>query len=281
MKNTRIYTTISLCIALALVFLFDACKKDDDNGNNGNSPSCYILSLTDEFEEYINITFSYNNNQLIRIDATEDGFHDYKTMQYDGNGNIVRIDYFEDDGTLFGYQTFEYSNGKVTKGYEHTNNDAVYDFKYNANGLLESVSLSSSKSASTIHNTITQNYDGLMASRLFNKGADTKRLSAIIEFQWNSNGSVTKEIWMSGGTLLESYDYTYDNETNPYHQFKFPVPIIGGAYAKTISSNNFIKEIWYSAINEDSQTTTATYQYNSDGYPTFWDAGYRMKYRCD
>ncbi len=283
MKNTWTYTVISICFALTLLFLFDACKKDSDQNNNGNTPSCYILRLTDNLEEYLLITFSYNNqNQLIRMDATEDEYHKYKTMQYDDNGNVIRVDYYDDEGSLTAYQTFEYNNGKVTKGYEHSNSSAVYEYKYNADGMLGSIDVSFGKSVAAISNTITKDYAGLLSSRLLNTGTNKRSINAIIGFQW-SNGSIVKESWMSGETMLESYDYTYDNKTNPYKQFKFPVPLVGGAYAKTLSSNNFIKEVRYSAINGDSQTTTATYQYNSKGYPTSIseDDEYRMEYRCN
>lgn len=271
---------ISICFALTLIFLFNACKKDDD-GNNDDNPSCYILRLTDNPDGYIDIKFTYNNqNQLTRMDVREDDYEDYKTMQYDDNGNVARIDYYDEDGSLAAYQTFEYNNGKVSKGHEHSNNSAEYDYSYNSDGMLESITLFSSKSVSRTSDNSTKNCIGLLSSRLLEAGADTKLLSALIEFRWTGS-SITKESWTSGGTLLESYDYTYDNKINPFKQFNFPVPIIGGTYAKTLSSNNFTKEVWYSAINDDSQTTTATYQYNSNNYPTSRDGDYRMEYRCN
>ena len=280
MKNTWTYLVISLCFALILLFLFDACKKDDEGNNNGNTPASYLLKITDALEEYLEITFTYNNqNQLIRMDAREDDYKDYITMQYNAHGNVVRIDYYDEDGTLAVYQTFEYNSGKVTKGYEHSGSSAVYDYNYNADGMLESIDVVFAKSVAIISNT-TKNYYGLLSSRLVNTGTNKRSINAIIGFQW-SNGSVIKESWSSGGTLLESYDYTYDNKVNPYKQFNFPVPLIGGAYAKTISSNNFTKEVWFSVINGDSETTTITYQYNSKGYPISMDDEYHMKYRCD
>ena len=110
---------------------------------------------------------------------------------------------------------------------------------------------------------------------------NTPLLSAIIKFQWNSSGSVAKELWISGETLLESYDYTYDNKINPFKQLNFPVPIIGGSFSRTISSNNFTQEIWYSPIYGDSDTTTVTYQYNSSAYPISMDDEYRIEYLCN
>lgn len=279
-----------ICFALILLFLFNACRKDSDQNNNGNEPSCYILRLVDDPEEFLELKFTYNNpDQLTRMDSREDDYHDYISMQYDNSRNVVRIDYYDDDGDLFGHQTFEYNNGKVTKGYEHTNNDAVYDYNYNANGLLESISLSSVRSLSSINNANTYNNDGLLSSRLLNAGVfmnnNTPRLGAIINFQWNSSGSITKESWLSGETLLESYDYTYDNKINSFKQFNFPVLIITGAYARTFSSNNFTKEVWYSVLNGESETTTVTYQYNGNCYPAsiVFDGSdkYRMEYRCE
>jgi len=286
----------AILLGILIVFSSSSCKKNDENNDNNipdpGTEQCYILKLASHPISFlIEFKFQYNDQfQVIRIDGTETGHHDYLTVEYDINGNIIRIENYNDDDIMTAHQTFEYTNGLLTKGYEYSNNDYEYIYNYNNEGLLASIEISfasSSKGNGNIEKMLNDNLIGAFFSQntIQNSSKDPNFVGSIT-FQWSNNKNVTKEIWTSGGgTVLQGNDHaSYDNKKNSMKMLNFPVRVVGGAYALTISTNNFTQVTSYSA-GGSSVSADVVYTYNDQDYPELMtyvgQAAYKMEYLCE
>ncbi|NDK54671.1 hypothetical protein [Pontibacter fetidus] len=231
---------LSLFAVAALTFT--ACgDKDDDAQPNANLTPCKITAVSDD--EGSSTAFSYNTAGYItsitqvEIDGEEE--YEYTTnYTYDSSNKLVKEE-FTENGEVYGYITYEYSNGMVSKSKEYYDGELSY--------------------------TATFTYDG------------SKRLSKITEvtsdeeeysmtFAYNSAGNVTQtEVKYMGQVFMRTKYENYDSKLTPYAAAKGPLNLYEGT-----GNNNPGKVTTTYLWGEEPEvyTSTYTYVYSDKNLPT-------------
>jgi YD repeat-containing protein len=211
-------TKIFLLSAVVSWLLFN-CSK------NETGPSiCYLSSFSGSYSG----SYTYTNNKL----AGSVEYGTTATYTYDSKGNIITINY--SDGSIENY-TYDANNRKLT-----ITSPASYQLKYNYNssGQLirrDQLNYNSSTSSFELYSHLTFAY------------------ATASDKNWNR-----MQRFDAANTLIETYEYQYDNKHNPW-------TVVWGT--SSIETDNNPTQWIYTQSGSSPVTTTITYTYTTNGYP--------------
>jgi len=230
--------------AAALVVLFAACSKDDDNTpDTSKKYLTHVLSSGDSVE-----------------------------LTYDAANNIKKVGYYSEDDTEISELTYE--NGKLTSKSSSVNGAAMkllQTFDYNSAGKLLRVNFYVSGTTKSRYDSLVYDANGHLTA-LYELSADSKIWNKYA-YIWDSKGNITREVLVNVTDGVESKDstitdYTYDNKVNyasrqpEFFLLEADNPTLG------LSANNFIKSVETSNKRPGYiMTVTEEYTYDEDGYP--------------
>lgn len=229
--------------AAALVVLFAACSKDDDNTpQSGKKYLLHVLSPTDSVE-----------------------------LTYDAANNIKKVGYYSQEDNEISELTYE--NGKLVSKSTSTNGapmKLLQTFDYNSAGKLLRVNFFVSTNRSR-YDSLVYDANGRLTA-LYELSADSKIWSKYA-YIWDSKGNINRQVLVDITDGVESKDssitdYTYDNKVNyasrqpEFFLLEADNPTLG------LSANNVIKSVETSNTNLGyNSTVTEEYTYDEDGYP--------------
>lgn len=268
MKKTKLI----LILILLNVILF-SCSSDDSSNNPDQKPepepTTSKLVKTEKISETRKIDYTYNSNDLISsLNGTYNSFGYISDFTYDSENRLTEWNYQETGSS-------SYSD--------------TYTYAYNSNGLLSSYSANSEDATITYNGniiTLTGQIEGNANSHaeieLNNNGLIIKftESNQYTNFGYDSNGNlVSAQSYDNTDNLLSEFTIQYDEKINPFYGqmesiyierfieffWEFDGIYIGGfeGYSFPFLKNNI------ASINEVSGgTTTFTYTYDSENYPT-------------
>ncbi len=270
--------TLFPCLILILsIILITSCKKDDDDDTQYLSKVYDSGTLTEEYQ--------WQSNQLQKINNynSEGAIRSYEELTY-SDGKLIKLQNYSisqkksgminnlgyrnlfdyhynalkrinrlkssgepgDDITLYSYQTYEYSNGKVDKITYYTR---ISDDTYKTNS----------------YDTIE--YDGTQISKITSYWQND--INYYVTFTWNNDNIITEKYYSEENdsfVLTQKFDYQYDDKNNKYKALKnlhFFEPEI-----QSKNNQTSVTAINYYNNEEHTSAISIKYQYNSDDYPT-------------
>lgn len=242
------------CIQLLmLAFISTAifsCKKNDTPAPEQKT---YLVKETRGTN--ITIDYKYDNQNRFAGNVYRDAANHQETVvtKYNSNGNPAEAifrDYTNNRAALYVY-TYDSENRCIKTTYSDSvsatsyNLRTTYDFSYTPSKITRTITNASS-------------------------GAATRN-----EIILDAKGNITKEqTYKADGTLSFEYNFTvYDDKKHPYSA------TFSALYTYPVSRNNYTA---YNGglVGGTVNNYTATYTYNSDGYPTqtVWNTGYTYTY---
>lgn len=232
---------LGLFVVAALTLTACGDKDDDAQPATDTLTPCKVTSVTNS--DGTTSDFEYNAagyvTSITQVEV-EDGIeYEYTSAySYDSNNRLIKEEYLS-DGEAYGYMTFEYANGLVSKTKEY------YD--------------------GTLEYTATFTYDSSKRLvKITEVGQDEEEYS--MTFTYNSAGNVNeaKVMYMGEAFITTKYE-NYDNKLIPYAAVKGLVNLYEGS-----SKNNPGKVTATMAWGEEPVTSvvTYTYQYNDKNLPT-------------
>ncbi|MDQ3289928.1 MAG: hypothetical protein M3Q05_01425 [Bacteroidota bacterium] len=262
-----------LCMAL-LVFV-SACDNNDDDpspGGGGGNKDCVVTEMK---EGSNTTTFTYTNDQLTKatFDSAGTANDVYFTFERDNSNRITKASQFDGTNANTGAIAYEYNADNLV-------GRANYFIKQGSSTTLTNVlSITSEYSNKVLSKTTT--YINLAALGL--------PIQATIPFSYtsytSSNGNITKTMdysidpvflatinpasiptvaeFMNHMVLTGSTEYQFDDKKNPVQPLGFLFQD-----ASTVSVNNITNKVEKDETGATTNTTTNSYEYNSDGYPT-------------
>ena len=264
MKKTKLILTL----ILLNVILF-SCSSDDSANNPEPEPTTSKLVKTEKISETRKVDYTYNSNDLISsLNGTYNSFGYISDFIYDSENRVTQW-YYQETGSS------SYSD--------------TYAYTYNSNGLLSSYSANSEDVTITYNGniiTLTGQIEGNANSQaeieLDNNGLIIKftESNQYTNFGYDSNGNlVSAQSYDNTDNLLSEFTIQYDDKINPFYGqlesiyierfieffWEFDGIYIGGfeGYSFPFLKNNI------TSINEVSGgTTTFSYTYDSENYPT-------------
>jgi hypothetical protein len=265
----------NLIFPLALILVFAACSKSEDNSITSSvKPLPTSITTIDTTGGIANADtsifhFAYDSLSRVTKVSDKDGFYTY---DYASNGNLLKRSRFSTDSVMQEYRVFYYSLNKVVK-IEDYNNIGV-------KSILGSKRKFHIKSSSTTGNFVLQNWyafnyltgtsqiDSIYAAISVNTPNyyqkmtyDGKGNIASCSIQGNNKGSVVN---------LSSTTYTYDTKNNVFRNYPNNTDLLIDSIG-SIGTNNAIKEAKTSFASDGSSSSLETqYEitYNNYGYPT-------------
>jgi hypothetical protein len=241
--------------ATALIVLFAACSKDDDNNNPDPGPGYYPAD-------------KLHQSTVSALDSL--------ASVYDADYNLIRQERFDEKGVYTGTDSIVYENGKVTKVISIDKAGAKrvrMTLAYNSAAKLEKVSwYFNNDNSLSGYDSIAYNADGRPAAS-YGKRADSQLGNKYI-YTWDSKGNMARQVRLSYSSGVEQkdsgiVDYTYDDKVN--FGAKQPVfyQLEPGDVAFALSVNNVLGSVSRNTLySPDSKTVyTAEYIYDKDGYP--------------
>lgn len=241
---------------LFLLFLastaFTACKKDKDNSGGDNGPDVikYIASISEKSADGTTVTqqFTWNaQHQLTRLQSN-DG--DIRELTYDTGGRLVKlVANHTDAGTVDEY-TFTYTTAGLPEKYKRhvTDNDGLDG---TADGTY----------------TIT----GGKVTKIIERNPATGD-EAYMNFTYAGN-NISKITLLAGknGTPDPATEavstFTYGAKKNPLGGMQLPYALLSTELPLLAFSPNETKSMSMK-LGNISFSSTATYQYDAQGYPT-------------
>lgn len=226
----KILTTLSV---IALVFT--SCSKDDSPSEESNSG--FLLTKTVEtYDDGSTYTtnFTYNGNKLIKIDDS-DG--ESETFVYDSNGKLVS-----------GVEKYYNSNTLIT---------GSVSYIYNGQNKLSSIAFSDG-----LHLDYAYNINGTVTEDNYDSNGNAR--TSIYTFLNDNIVSVTES-----STGLPTYvtTFQFDSKNNPFKNVYKPYELFNNYFDFDFNVNNVTSSVYDNDVN-DYRSSTYTYLYNSNNYPT-------------
>ncbi len=270
MRNNNALTNLFL----ALLFFVSACKDNEDNPAPGSgSKDCRVteMKLDDE-----TISCIYTNDLLTQVKSISTNAADNEnyTLEYNANKQITKAQLFNPDGSSDFYIAYEYNTaGLVSKNnYFYTDssgtafaNDLSVTFEYTDKTLtrtttLEDLSYLGIEATVPVNSTVYT----------INAGNVTKTTYYILDENWlfnlDPNNLPPTTEYMNHMVLSGSTEYQYDDKKNAFQPLSFISFLLEDVSA--LSVNNITSRVDKDETGSTSNTTTTTYVYNAEGYPT-------------
>jgi hypothetical protein len=178
--------------------------------------------------------------------------------------------YYDDNLLSSSWEVVQAANNRtewVTP--ENTPRTSYKTYGYDKEGKLFSVS-NYRKNGYLEYSELSYNNNGNINRRSYYL---ENKVSAYFDFLYDERGNLikTSRYWVpvSGEDILSyTYEYEYDNKSNPFRAFKrLIVPGLNGIYT---NENNIVKET-YTVVGEFesfvSRVTEIGYEYDERGYP--------------
>jgi antitoxin component YwqK of YwqJK toxin-antitoxin module len=240
-----------LCLsAAALVVLFAACSKDDDNTPQTPAKK-YLLHMISADDS---------------VEVTYDAAYNMKKISAYSDANSAEI------------SELTYENGKLTKksaSYAGSEMKLIQSFDYNSAGKLLRANFYVSGVTVSRYDSLAYDANGrLTALYEFSSDIDgSYKIWNKYVYTWDSKGNITREVRVAMPAGVESKDssitdYTYDNKVNyasrqpEFFLLEADDPTFG------LSANNILKSVHTTNTNPGFvSTVTEEYTYDEDGYP--------------
>jgi len=240
--------------ATALMVLFAACSKDDDNNNPDPGPG-YLPGM------------KLHQSTVSALDSL--------ASVYDANNKLVKQVRFDEKGSLTSTDSMVYENGVITKVINISKTGVQKlrsTLSYNSGGKLEKVGWYFSQDGTvSSYDSIVYNADGRPAA-FYWKNKDSQ-LSAKKIYTWDNKGNLAREVRLSYTNNVEQkdsgiVDYTYDDKVNfgakQVEIFLTEPEGVGFAF----SANNMLESVSRSNTSPNNKSVmTEEYTYDKDGYP--------------
>ncbi|MGJ8591824.1 MAG: hypothetical protein ACSHXF_04715 [Aquaticitalea sp.] len=263
MKKTTLFLALILLNILIL-----SCSSDDNSETQEPEPTENKLVKTEKISETRKVDYSYNNNLLSSLTGVYNSFGYVSDFTYNSENKLIEWDYQETGSS-------SYSDN--------------YTYTYNSNGQLssysansENVTLGYNGNTVTLTGTIEGNANSQGELELDNNGLIIKltEMNQYTIFGYDSDSNlISAKSYDNSNNLQSEFTIQYDNKINPFYgQFKsiyierfieffweFDGIYIGGfeGYSFPYQRNNI------TSVNEvGGETTTASYLYDNDNYPT-------------
>lgn len=239
--------------ATALVVLFAACSKDDDNNNPIDPDNGHV-------------TPKLHQSTVSALDSL--------ASVYDANYNLIKLVRFDGKGVYKSTDSMVYENGKITKILSINKTGAATlqsTLVYNSAGKLEKVSwYYSSGNTLSGYDSIVYNADGRPAAS-YGKDKDSK-LGNKTTYTWDGKGNLSREVRLPYSNDVEQkdsgiIDYTYDDKVNfgAKQAVTFLLEPEGVGFA--FSANNMVESVRRNAAYPEGRSVlTQEYTYDKDGY---------------
>lgn len=231
---------LSLFAVAALTFT--ACgDKDDDAQPNVTLTPCKVTSATDNEGSTTEINYNaagyVTSITQIEIDGEEE--YEYTTNYTYDSGNKLVKEEFTEGGVVYGYITYEYANGMVSKTKEYYDGELQYSASFTYDG---------SKRLTKITEVTAEEEEYTMT------------------FTYNSTGNVTQsEVSYMGQAFIRTKYENYDNKLTPFAAVKGPLNLYEGS-GKNNPGKVTTTYLW--GEEPEVYTSTYTYVYNDKNLPT-------------
>ena len=140
MKNMRLKYWFSFLI-LGSVLVF-ACKKDKSNQSNKYISKIYKNGLLEYEFLYDSKRRPFRRNSFA-VGFGQSKFASYRIYQYNSDGNLVEVDYFDKGNEIQQIFTLNYGvNGELTRANQANENGVVntyFTYQYNQDGTIASI----------------------------------------------------------------------------------------------------------------------------------------------
>jgi len=254
-----------LTIILESIFFFSSCKKENNDKpleDNNDKPITENVLYLSKVKMNGKLSFAYI---------------------YDDNKLVQRANYYDFNGTIWYYITYEYtSNQKIYKShvYDYAGKSiGLYVYDYNDQNYMIRYTSYSSDNATTLSGYITYQYNELNQIAKISVYTSTNLMLYYNIFEYN-NGSVVKSTYYDGDVLKATVNYTYDNKISPI-KYLSNTAIDYGPHNQTeisssdiISNGGIVNDIGIVKLNFTNSSaplsftfTTSVYRYNDDNYP--------------
>lgn len=218
--------------------------------------------------------FTYNGQNLLKEKKSR---WFYTLYHYDANNRVTGADLYEDPGIYSSnWETAEAAMHRTEwVSPENTQKSAKTSYTYN-NKLLESVTILRIPGGVLNKSVFECDQNGRIVNQVFYYEGN---VSGRITYTYDEFSNVSKEEHFSGGVLLTTRLFEYDNMHNPFYVFRhLKTP---GIYT---NENNIIRETQIIADNNDPnietvQVTESVYEYNDKGYPVTKNGYIRYEYK--
>ena len=242
--------------AAALVVLFAACSKDEDN----KKPDAATSQPHGK----------YFLHQISPFDSLE--------VTYDSAYNMKLVKVWDENGKHLSTSQLVYENGKLTKMIDDDNNGVakvVQSMEYNSAGKLAKAKfyLSPGNNNMSSYDSLVYDADGHL-SELHEFAPDLNgfRLDLKLTFIWDSKGNIIRTVGtnIAAAQLTDTSvtEFTYDDKVN--YGSRQPEFFSMRPYDPTfgLSANNVTKKVGgFKGDLNNSTVNFYEYTYDEEGYP--------------
>ena len=239
------------------------------------------------------------DKRLNKIEFKENG--KYTNFFYNSDGNIEKIEDY-DDGKMWNYEKFNWSENTVTNKFYLTENDTTIEWSREIWELNDNNQIVKIENYSKENDTWTKTgyiintwEDGnITKQEEYQKGTSSKNNkignnSNLLNYRKNLNriskNHKTNKNLKEDFTKNRTITYTYDNYKNPFSQHQALKLVKFYGWGQSNSKNNRLtKEVTNHNSGEESITSYDNYEYNEKDYPTsFQDESYTydLNYDCN
>jgi YD repeat-containing protein len=217
----------------AYVLLLTSCSSDDSERATANQTEPLLTKTIETYDDGSTYTtnFTYDGYKLLKV---EDSDGESETFVYDANGKLISgvEKYFNGNTLITSNVEYVYNtqNQLVSIVYD---NGIHTDYTYNANGTITELNYSSNGDYDTLIYTFSNNNIILVNQTIGNQ-------TSIVNYQFDNLNGPFRNVFNSYDLFRNYFEFDFNNETN-------------AVYDNDTSS--FL-------------SSTSTYVYNSDYYPT-------------
>lgn len=242
------------CIIVAILSLASvSCKKKDSSSSPAYSNKPKVYLLTKLIHNSVETTYTYDDNNRLISELSNYGSMTF--FQYDGAGHIIKSGTVDKSGRTnpyvadtTSYYTFEYKGDNVVAYDQFNSHPGSHQYTETGPGTYDYSNDGKIVTANFFVSGSNATWKGF--------GADTvtfDSLNNIVKFVDNYFGDTYS-------STVYQYDQKHAAFNNPAH-VKFPLIL-----QKFYGANNMTQ---VTISDKDGvHTSTYTYQYNADGYPT-------------
>lgn len=261
-------TTLFLALIL-LNILISSCSSDDSTESQEPEPTENKLVKTEKISDTRKVDYTYDSNDLLSsLTGVYNSFGYVSDFTYDSSDKLTEWNYQENgsssysDDYVYNYDT----NGNLTS---YTANNENVNLEYNGNIITASGTIEGNSNSEA---DLELNANGMVIK--------LTEVNQYTNFEYNSNGNmITAKSYDNSDNLLLEYTLNYDDKINPFYGqlesiyierfieffWEFEGIFISGFEGYSFP---FLKNNITSISKTGGETTTYTYVYDSENYPT-------------
>ena len=217
----------------AFTLLLTACSSDDSEPEPTIPTGALLTKTIETYEDGSTFTtnYTYEGNKLIKVDDS-DG--ESETFVYDANGKLISGVEKYYNGSILITGNVDYIYDSQNKLISIVTDDGLNtDYTYNSNGTITELSYSSIGDFDTLIYTFSNNNITLVNQTIGNQ-------TSVVNYQFDSFNGPFKNVYAPYDLFRNYFEFDFNNETNAVYDN---------------DSSSFL-------------SSTSTYVYNSDNYPT-------------